>query len=156
MRCPSAVLLALWLIGGIAWAQATSPSAPSAPPAAAKPPTPTPSQQNLDMKPPASKVAPGQDTTRSPPTVVPPQPGSATQPSQADRSGVPPPSGKRPQPTGANSSQKSQETGTGKNPANESLQSCLGLWEPATHMSKREWARACRRVDARLRDLSVK
>jgi hypothetical protein len=30
------------------------------------------------------------------------------------------------------------------------------MWEGSTHMSKREWARACRRVDERLRNLSVK
>ena len=34
----------------------------------------------------------------------------------------------------------------------EALSSCLVLWEPATHMSKREWERACRRVAERLRE----
>jgi hypothetical protein len=30
------------------------------------------------------------------------------------------------------------------------------MWEASTHMSKREWARACQRVDDRLRNLMVK
>jgi hypothetical protein len=34
----------------------------------------------------------------------------------------------------------------------EALTSCLALWEPATHMTKGQWARACRRVAERLRD----
>jgi len=33
----------------------------------------------------------------------------------------------------------------------EALTSCLALWEPATHMTKGEWRRACRRVAERLR-----
>jgi hypothetical protein len=37
-------------------------------------------------------------------------------------------------------------------PAKE-LAECEALWEPATHMSKSEWSRACRRVASRLRDL---
>jgi hypothetical protein len=38
----------------------------------------------------------------------------------------------------------------------DALGSCLEMWEPATHMSKREWARACRRVAERLNDLTMK
>jgi hypothetical protein len=34
----------------------------------------------------------------------------------------------------------------------EALTSCLSMWEPATHMSKVQWARACRRVAERLND----
>jgi hypothetical protein len=34
----------------------------------------------------------------------------------------------------------------------EALTSCLGMWEPATHMTKAQWARACRRVAERLND----
>lgn len=37
-------------------------------------------------------------------------------------------------------------------PAKE-LAQCETFWEPATHMSKSEWSRACRRVASRLRDL---
>ncbi len=40
--------------------------------------------------------------------------------------------------------------------ANQSLTTCLAMWEASTHMSKREWARACQRVDDRLRNLMVK
>jgi hypothetical protein len=37
--------------------------------------------------------------------------------------------------------------------ANHSLTTCLAMWEASTHMSKREWTRACQRVDDRLRNL---
>lgn len=30
---------------------------------------------------------------------------------------------------------------------------CMGLWEPATHMSKQEWGRTCRRVQGRLQEI---
>jgi hypothetical protein len=32
----------------------------------------------------------------------------------------------------------------------DTVTGCLELWEPATHMTRREWARACRRVAARI------
>ena len=51
---------------------------------------------------------------------------------------------------------KSRQPRAEKGPDNESLASCLAMWEATTHMSKQEWARACRRVDDRLRTLSVK
>jgi hypothetical protein len=35
------------------------------------------------------------------------------------------------------------------------LSGCLVLWEPATHMTKRQWARACQRVAERLKDTAV-
>jgi hypothetical protein len=44
-----------------------------------------------------------------------------------------------------------QERARGPSTVEEALTSCLALWEPATHMSRREWARACRRVAERLR-----
>jgi hypothetical protein len=31
--------------------------------------------------------------------------------------------------------------------------SCLEIWDPATHMTRREWDRACRRVAERLREV---
>jgi hypothetical protein len=61
-----------------------------------------------------------------------------------------------PAPPSASSDPKSRQTGVEKGPDTESLASCLAMWEGSTHMSKREWARACRRVDERLRNLSVK
>jgi hypothetical protein len=36
------------------------------------------------------------------------------------------------------------------------LASCLELWEPATHMTRQEWGRACRRVDERLKAISLR
>jgi predicted DNA-binding protein (MmcQ/YjbR family) len=41
-------------------------------------------------------------------------------------------------------------TRTGKNPTNETVTDCMKLWEPATHMSKADWSRTCRRVQGRL------
>ena len=34
--------------------------------------------------------------------------------------------------------------------------SCLEIWDSATHMSRREWDRACRRVAQRLKDMAIK
>src|SRR5262245_49219134 len=36
--------------------------------------------------------------------------------------------------------------------ASDALSSCLEIWEPATHMTKREWNRACQRVAERLKN----
>jgi hypothetical protein len=44
---------------------------------------------------------------------------------------------------------------TGENSANDAYQSCLNIWERRTHMSKEQWARACRRVADRLKTLKV-
>ena len=41
-------------------------------------------------------------------------------------------------------------TRTGKNALNETVADCMKLWEPATHMSKADWQRTCRRVQGRL------
>jgi hypothetical protein len=40
--------------------------------------------------------------------------------------------------------------------AADALSSCLAMWEPATHMTKREWARACQRVAERLKDTTLR
>jgi hypothetical protein len=32
---------------------------------------------------------------------------------------------------------------------------CMSLWEPATHMSKEDWARSCRRVESRLQEIQA-
>jgi hypothetical protein len=37
-----------------------------------------------------------------------------------------------------------------------SRQSCLDLWEPATHMTRRQWARACRGLDERLASVTLR
>ena len=47
---------------------------------------------------------------------------------------------------------KLQERPRGPSTVEEALSSCLVLWEPATHMTRRQWSRACRRVAERLRD----
>jgi hypothetical protein len=38
----------------------------------------------------------------------------------------------------------------------DAFASCVSQWEKATHMSKVEWERACRRVANRLQNLTVK
>jgi hypothetical protein len=32
----------------------------------------------------------------------------------------------------------------------KTMHDCMGFWEPATHMSKREWREACRRTLGRI------
>jgi hypothetical protein len=44
----------------------------------------------------------------------------------------------------------SRQNRTGKNALSESYTTCLAIWDAETHMSKAEWARACRRVENRL------
>jgi hypothetical protein len=39
---------------------------------------------------------------------------------------------------------------------NDALSTCLAMWDASTHMSRREWARACRRVADRIQNLTVK
>lgn len=48
------------------------------------------------------------------------------------------------------------ENPTGKGDVTDALASCLAMWEPATHMSRQEWARACRRVADRLKNTVLK
>jgi hypothetical protein len=78
--------------------------------------------------------------------VTSPQPGTAASPNAS--SGRPPPGG-------ANSSPSSTQARQGKNPANQGLADCLRLWEPATHMTKQDWARTCKRVQTRLDNVRV-
>jgi hypothetical protein len=47
---------------------------------------------------------------------------------------------------------RKQERPRGSTTVEDALTSCLVLWEPSTHMTKREWTRACRRVAERLRE----
>jgi hypothetical protein len=62
-------------------------------------------------------------------------------------------SGGRPQSSGANSSP--QGVRTGKNPITERYADCIKLWDSETHMSRRDWARTCRRIENRLQNLQV-
>jgi hypothetical protein len=43
---------------------------------------------------------------------------------------------------------------TGKNPAAETVESCISLWEAGTHMSKAEWNATCRRIQNRLANIN--
>jgi hypothetical protein len=45
---------------------------------------------------------------------------------------------------------------TDKSPASDAIADCMRLWEPATHMSKPEWARTCRRVQNRIESTQVR
>ena len=45
---------------------------------------------------------------------------------------------------------------TVKEVGTEAFASCVSQWEKATHMSKVEWERACRRVANRLQNLTIK
>jgi hypothetical protein len=48
------------------------------------------------------------------------------------------------------------QPGTAKEAGTDAFASCVSQWEKATHMSKVEWERACRRVANRLQNLTVK
>ena len=147
--------------GGSGPSSTTSPSsgprAPSAAPPGNSTPSPlqapttgasTPSQRNLDILPPTRNLPDSQGNAVTP---QPPQKGAGpgTVPPQDNQ--VPPPSGgnARFEPGGANSSQSGPNR-TGKNALSESYTSCLNIWDAGTHMSKSEWARACKRVENRL------
>ena len=43
-----------------------------------------------------------------------------------------------------------------KEAGTDAFTSCVSQWEKSTHMSKREWERACRRVANRLLNLQLK
>lgn len=48
-----------------------------------------------------------------------------------------------------------KESGKAKSAAADALASCLTMWDAATHMSRRQWARACRRVAERLKSTTL-
>lgn len=151
--------------GGGSSSSSTSPSSgprsPSAAPSAAPPgtstPAPlqapstgasTPSQRNLDIAPPTRNLPDSQGNAVTP---QPPQKGAGPGTVPPEDNQVPPPSGgnARFEPGGANSRQAGPNR-TGKNALSESYVSCLNIWDAGTHMSKSEWARACKRVENRL------
>lgn len=57
---------------------------------------------------------------------------------------------------------KSEPAGSQPSPAVEKSQyrgavaNCVQMWDRGTHMTQRQWLRACRRVQDRLRDLTLK
>jgi hypothetical protein len=147
--------------GGGGSSSTTSPSSgprvPSAAPPGNSTPSPllapstgasTPSQRNLDIAPPTRNLPDSQGNAVTP---QPPQKGAGPGTTPPQDNQVPPPSGgnARFQPGGANSSQAGPNR-TGKNALSESYTSCLNIWDAGTHMSKSEWARACKRVENRL------
>ena len=129
--------------------RATSPSAPNSAPSLAPR---TPSQRNLDIAPPTRNLPDSQGNAVAP---QPPQKGAAPGSVPAQDNQMPPASGgnARVQPGGANSSPASRQNRTGKNALSESYTTCLNIWDAGTHMSKTEWARACKRVENRLDNL---
>jgi hypothetical protein len=56
--------------------------------------------------------------------------------------------------TGPSAGKAKQDTA--KEAGTDAFASCVSQWEKATHMSKQEWERACRRVANRLLNLQVK
>jgi hypothetical protein len=127
--------------------RSTTPTAPSATPPSNAPSTP--SQRNLDLAPPTRNLPDSQGNAVAP---QPPQKGAAPGSVPPQDNQAPPPSGgnARSEPGGANSSVDSRQNRTGKNALGESYTTCLAIWDAQTHMSKAEWARACRRVENRL------
>jgi hypothetical protein len=97
----------------------------------------TQSQTNVDVFPPTRF----QPTPQ--PNVAPSVPPSA--PAASTDGSSPPPSGGRAQ---------TDQNRTGKNPAAETVESCISLWEAGTHMSKAEWSATCRRIQNRLANIN--
>ena len=60
------------------------------------------------------------------------------------------------QPGSPDPSAKARETRTGRNGPDQEYADCMRLWEPATHMTKEEWSRTCRRVQSRLDAVRIK
>ena len=171
-RCLAVALSALVIVGftGAATAQTGgggggsnsgggSTSSPSTAPGSTSPTAPntaspsnapsTPSQRNLDIAPPTRNLPDSQGNAVAP---QPPQQGAALGSVPPQDNEVPPPSGgnARSQPGGANSSIDSNQNRTDKTALNESYTACLNIWDAGTHMSKTEWARACKRVENRM------
>jgi hypothetical protein len=76
-----------------------------------------------------------------------------------------PPAPQAPEPAAGKEAKRRPVDTAEKTPANpdsngtqekEAYASCLEIWDSATHMSRREWDRACRRVAQRLKDMAVK
>lgn len=51
---------------------------------------------------------------------------------------------------GASASSQAAPAPSGRNAAQDALAECMQLWEPATHMTRQQWSRTCRRVQTRL------
>ena len=132
-------------------------SSPTTAPSTATPPSiapSTPSQRNLDIAPPTRNLPNSSGNAVAP---QPPQKG-ATPGSVPPLDNQMPPSSSgnaRNEPGGANSSPESRQNRTGKSALSESYKSCLNIWDAGTHMSKREWAVACKRVENRLEQLQA-
>jgi hypothetical protein len=75
--------------------------------------------------------------------------GSRTPAARLDRSSQSPQTSSGSGSSGQGSGQPFS-TRTGKNALNETVTDCMKIWEPATHMSKADWQRTCRRVQGRL------
>ena len=133
--------------------RASSPTAPSTTTSPSIAPS-TPSQRNLDIAPPTRNLpnSPGNAVTPQPP-----QRGAAPGSVPPQDNQMPPSSSgnARNDPGGASSSLESRRNRTGKNALSESYRSCLNIWDAGTHMSKAEWAHACKRVENRLDKLQA-
>ena len=158
MRAALAIA-ALVMCTGAVLAQTSAPPSggPAAPPPAASPPATTPPT----TVPPPATPSPAPGTTvppqaAPPPAVLQPLPKGTSETRRPGPADVPPSAGKRPTPGGAGSSDLSRNNRTGKNAMNETLKSCLDIWEKETHMTRQEWARACRRVADRIQSLQIR
>ena len=150
--------------GGGGGGGSNSSSSPSSSPRASSPTAPnttspsiapsTPSQRNLDIAPPTRNLPNSSGNAVAP---QPPQNGATPGSVPPQDNQMPASSGgkARNEPGGANSSPESRQNRTGKNALSESYTSCLNIWDAGTHMSKREWSTACKRVENRLDKLQV-
>lgn len=111
-------------------------------------------RNNSEIFPPSRLLTPGARTPQGPTTTTPgsmdtTMPGPLTDTTQR-------PAGPGAAATGPSTSGIGPNTGVRTSPAKRNLvelEECLKLWEPTTHMTKAEWSRSCRRVQARFKEL---
>lgn len=59
-------------------------------------------------------------------------------------------------PSGTSVSAKSREAASQQGSHLAAVADCERMWDPGTHMTRKEWSRTCRRVQNRLQQFDVK
>jgi hypothetical protein len=60
-----------------------------------------------------------------------------------------------PNPATPNRSGQPAKTLPGREVPTDTMAECMRLWDSATHMTRQEWARTCRRIQSRLESLRI-
>jgi hypothetical protein len=105
------------------------------------PQTPNPATGGASQSPPASAIAPPSGQVQGVTPLSPQQPSNVQ-----SGGGTPKQGGSLALSPGSPSETAPSTPGGG----GKSLSDCMGFWEPATHMTKREWRAACQRTLGRI------